>query len=528
MKRNILLVSSVLTLSMSSGAFANEPNKDSQSRPLSLEEILAWNSEYRAKEPRLASYSESQVNGPPVFPPKAPVLNLTAQAEPIKRAQASDPSAKISEHKVEDTVVVEKEQKKELVPVLVPKERNSAKPINQPRGNVPTFDIGLPLLLDERYVGELTVRVAGDIVKLPADKLINLVEPDFTEATLKALETSSFEGFLEIGAFTIEGLTFNYNPQLQQIEITSSSGSREVQVLKFGVEDRAREQVLEEPANVSFFVSPTVSAEYNWNDEFASQDNLSPFGTIDVGGRLGGEKGVAFLSRQRFDTRDGLDFERDETQLIYDVFPKLMRFTAGDIRPRGDNLQTVPSVLGLSVERFFELEPNRLFRPTSQTGFELERPSTVEIRINGVTQREIFLRPGRYDIRDLPLVQGSNLVDIVIRDDLGRERIISDRNFFDFGLLEEGIWDYSLAAGVRSEFNGNGGVDYTDDPIVTGFVRGGISKTLTLGADIQGDSDGINGGVSTLWASSLGVFSFGFIRKRKAKHWDRVSLRCSI
>ena len=516
MRHKFLLASSILTLSMSSSAFANNPNNDREETPLSLEEILAWNSEYRAQEPRLASDSESQASGPPVLSPKVPVPHLTGDGLTTKHVQASDSespqseTSSNSEHRTEDVVVEDKKiSKSELVPVLRPKERELETPINKPKGNVPTFDIGLPLLLDGRYVGELTVRVGGEIVKLPTEKLIALVKPDFTQATLEAIEASSFEGFLEIGAFTVEGLSFNYNPQLQQIEITSSSNSREVQILKFGVEDRERNQVLYEPANMSLFVSPTVSAEYNWNDEFDTGDNLSPFGVIDVGGRLGGEKGVAFLSRQRFDTRDGLDFERDETQLIYDVLPRLVRLTAGDIRPRGDNLQTVPSVLGLSVERFFELEPNRLFRPTSQTGFELERPSTVEVRINGVVQREIFLNPGRYDIRDLPLVQGSNLVDIVIRDDLGRERIISDRNFFDFGLLEEGVWDYSLTAGVRSEFNGDGGVDYTDDPIVSGFIRGGLTKELTLGADIQGDSDGVNGGVSTLWASSLGVLRLG-------------------
>lgn len=506
MKRILLLTASAAYLGYGGAVFANEATNVEDTTPLSMEEILKWNSEYRASEPSAVLSSGSQVGGPPVLPPKVPAA-IKAQAI-SQYAQVSDQATSRSDNE-EDKIISEGQVGKTLVPIVEPKERTAPEPINKPKRDVPAFEIGLPLLLDERYLGELSVRVIGDRVLLPVGKFIELVSPDFTSPTLTAIEASAIDGFLEIGTFSIEGVTFNYNPQLQQIEIVSSNDSRDVKVLKLGVEERERTQVLEEPANISFFVTPIISAEYLWdNEDPASDNNLSPFGTIDVGGRVGGLKGVAFLSRQSFDTRNGFDFTRDETQLIYDVFPRLMRITAGDLRPRGDNLQTVPSIAGISVERFFDLEPNRLFRPTSQTGFELERPSTVEIRINGITQREIFLRPGRYDVRDLPLVQGSNLVDIVIRDDLGRERIISDRNFFDFGLLEEGIWDYSIAGGVRSQFDENG-IDYTDDPVVTAFIRGGVSKSMTLGADIQADSTGLNGGGSALWATSLGVFRVG-------------------
>ena len=521
MKRNLFLAVSAIHLGYGTIAFANENTHPAENALLSMEEILRWNSEYKANEPSAAFYSESQVGGPPVFPPQvsADILKKALQSTNNAQqqfAQISDVNS-LPSAETRDAIISEGQTGKNLGPVVKPKDSVTPKPLNKPKSDAPAFEIGLPLLLDERYLGELSVRVAGEAVFLPADKLVSLVSPDFTSATITDLENAAIDGYLEIGTFSIEGLVFNYNSQLQQIELLSTNDSRDVRVLKFGVEERQRKQVLEEPANISFFATPIISAEYLWDDnDPASDNNLSPFGTVDIGGRIGGAKGVAFLSRQSFDTRDGFDISRDETQLIYDIFPRLMRFTAGDLRPRGDNLQTVPSILGLSVERFFDLEPNRLFRPTSQTGFELERPSTVEIRINGVTQREIFLRAGRYDIRDLPLVQGSNLVDVVIRDDLGRERIISDRNFFDFGLLEKGIWDYSIAGGVRSEFNNNG-IDYTDDPIATAFIRGGISKTVTLGADIQADSDGANGGATALWASPIGVFRGGLsVSERKS------------
>lgn len=369
-----------------------------------------------------------------------------------------------------------------------------------------SFEIALPALQDGRYLGDLSVRVSGDVISFDAARFITLLRPDFTPAALREIEAAAVEGRLVVGQFEINGIEVAYNRQLQQLEITSANSAREITVLQTGYQFSAPELELEKPSNFSFFVNPTVTGEYIWQNDRGLNDGFQPVrGTVDVGGRVGGEKGIAFISRHSFQSGTGGGISREETQLIYDILPRVLRFTAGDLRARGASFQSIPSIGGVSVERFFELEPNRLFRPVGQSSFELERPSTVEVRINGVVQREIFLQPGRYDLRDLPLIQGSNLVDLVIRDDTGRERIISDRNFFDFDLLERGITDFSLAVGVKSNF-GNRAPNYSDNPVISGFARRGISSTLTAGADIQADMEGANGGLSVLWASPIGVW----------------------
>ena len=369
-----------------------------------------------------------------------------------------------------------------------------------------TFEIALPALQDGRYIGDLSVRVEGDIISFDSERFLTLVRPDLTDAALSAIENAAVDGRLTIGEFSVEGLEVEYNRQLQQIEIIPSNANREIRVLQTGYQSSEIQLELEEPSNFSFFVTPTVTSEYVWEDAGVGSDGFQAVrGTVNIGGRIGGNKGIAFLSRHSFETGAAGGVAREETQLIYDILPRVLRITAGDLRPRGTSFQSIPSIGGVSIERFFELEPNRLFRPVGQTAFELERPSTVEVRINGVVQREIFLQPGRYDLRDLPLIQGSNLVDLVIRDDTGRERIISDRNFFDFDLLEDGITDFSLAVGVKSNF-GNRAPNYSNDPIISGFARRGLSSTLTAGADIQADDQGANGGVSVLWASPIGVW----------------------
>ena len=371
----------------------------------------------------------------------------------------------------------------------------------------PSFTIALPMRLDGRYLGDVATTIAGEKILLPVERVRTLLSQSLTEEAAASLDTVAIDGKLEIGAFSLDGVDFTFDTAMQQIEVTSSNSTRDEQTLYLGFQDNRIQADPADPANISLFVTPRVTLQYGWDDNLGvDQKGFGDVtGIVDIGGRLFGESGFAFISRHSFQSGDRGGFNRDETQLIYDRNDWLTRFTVGDVRPRGTGFQGIPSIGGISVERFFDLDPTRVFRPVGRSSFELERQSTVEVRINGVVQQELFLRPGRYNIRDLPLVQGSNLVDLVIRDDTGREIVISDRDFFDFDLLGVGTTDFSVTAGVRSRFTEDG-LEYTDDPIITAFARRGITQSLTMGADLQADNRGGNGGISALWASPLGVW----------------------
>src|SRR3546814_20075005 len=49
----------------------------------------------------------------------------------------------------------------------------------------------------------------------------------------------------------------------------------------------------------------------------------------------------------------------------------------------------------------------------------LQRESTVRFLRNGSLYREVRLQPGRYDFSSLPLIAGSNDVDIPVTDNSG-------------------------------------------------------------------------------------------------------------
>lgn len=367
--------------------------------------------------------------------------------------------------------------------------------------------INLPVLIDDRNLGDVGVRLVGEEASIDAERLIAVLAPELTADVIDGLRAKAANGRIDPRSASSPQLTIKFNQQLLQIEVSTPGSARQLREIRYGYDTTALDNTkVSAPSRFSAFVSPTFAGSYVWEDSIARPTGFETFGgSLLAGGRVGGERGIAIQSRHSFAFRNGPGFTRDETFLIYDDLKRLIRLTAGDIVPRGTGFQSVPIMAGLTVERFFGLEPDRLFRPVGNSTFQLERPSTVEIRINGVTQRDIFLQPGRYNLRDLPLVQGSNLVDLVIRDDTGQERIISEQNFFDFDLLAPGIIDFSASVGVRSSF-GTRAPNYSSDPILTAFARRGLSQSVTAGFDVQASEDGANGGLAALWSSPIGVF----------------------
>jgi outer membrane usher protein len=372
----------------------------------------------------------------------------------------------------------------------------------------PEFEIELPVTLDDRYLGDLSVKVQGDEVSFDAERFLNLLRADLTPPSIEAISARIKNGRLTPSTATTSEIEVRYDSTLQEIHIRTVNSARQRRLINFRTSPSLDNSPISPPAKVSAFITGAVALDYVWENKAnggGQTGRLPMSGTLDFGGRIGGEKGIAFISRQSLQEGSGTFLRRNETQLIYDDVGKLLRITAGDLRYRGTNFQSLPRLGGITIERFFGLEPSRVYRPISQTAFELERSSTVEVRVNGVALRQLLLQPGRYDLRDLPLTQGANDLELVVRDDTGREQVISSRNFFDFNLLEPGVSDFSFSLGVRSR-TGRHGVAYSDSPAASGFYRRGFSSRVTAGGDIQFDRQGVTAGASLIWASPVGIF----------------------
>jgi len=369
-----------------------------------------------------------------------------------------------------------------------------------------SISISLPVTLDGRYVGDIQMDIAGERVTFPAERFVQLIQADVTAATTTSVAQAATAGRLTPIDASVAGMKVRYDSSLQELQVLTLIEARNRRLLNVSPGEGADTSPIEMPEPVSLFLNGAISYSYIVEGPRGSNRGRQPLtGSLELGGRLFGNDGVAFITRHVYDEAAAHPFRRIESQLIYDDVAHLLRVTAGDLRNRGTNLQALPRMAGLSVERFYGLEPTRVFRPIGQTTFDLERPSTVQVRVNGLIFQELYLDSGRYDLRDLPLNQGSNAIELVIRDDTGREQIISQNNFFDFDLLATGETDFSAAVGVRSE-TPNGVIRYTNDWIFSGFARHGFSDSFTAGLDAQGDKKGGAVGASVIWASPIGTW----------------------
>lgn len=369
-----------------------------------------------------------------------------------------------------------------------------------------SLDISLPLVMDDNYLGDIQARIRGEIVAIKTERAIALLTSILTDSAIDALTSSWTDEYVVVSDIHADGLTFSFNPQLLQIEIKTDLDARKIRQISLRNTDYLSSNEPLVPADYSLFITPSIGLSYLWQGDRSREKGLQPiFGQVDLGGRIGQEKGVAFSSRLKFRSGENGNLYRSRTRVYYDILPKFIRGTAGDIVTRGESFQIAPSMAGIKVEKFFDFDPRRTIRPVGKALFELDRASTVEVFNNGAMRFRRDLESGRYNLNDLILAQGGNNIELRITDDMGREQVLSHTDFYDFGLLQAGMSDFSVAIGVKSRSNTNR-ISYSDEPILSAFYRRGLSDQLTASTNLQADSHGANGGATALWATPLGSF----------------------
>jgi outer membrane usher protein len=92
--------------------------------------------------------------------------------------------------------------------------------------------------------------------------------------------------------------------------------------------------------------------------------------------------------------------------------------------------------------------------------------------------------PGPFDLRDIPIVTGEGDIRLVVRDALGRERIITQSYYASPQLLRKGLSDYSYEFGFARE---NFGIDSNDygRALLVGTHRTGLTDRIT--GEIHGE-----------------------------------------
>lgn len=370
------------------------------------------------------------------------------------------------------------------------------------------LDFVYPLMIDDRYLGDIPVRTEADgAVSLPVERLITLIENQFDPIVITSIRQRAIDGRLRPFEDP-SGFVLHFDEGLQELQVRAPGSLRTVETISIvgGPQWNAQAR-LSRAAPLSAYV--TFDVTQSW-DHSAADEREPMQGFVETGVRLFGDRGIFFEGRALYEEGAEEEFRRGDTRLVYDHVESMISASLGDVRYGASAFQSAPPMGGIVIERLFSLQPTRSYRPAGRRAIVLDRRTSVDVIVNGVEMRRLELMPGRYDLRDFPFVDGANDVVLALVDELGQRELIDMRGYFDADLLGPGISEFSYAYGALATSEAEG-ISYDEETtLYSMFHRIGVTSTLTLGINAQGRNGANLYGAEMLWASPIGTIGLDY------------------
>lgn len=160
---------------------------------------------------------------------------------------------------------------------------------------------------------------------------------------------------------------------------------------------------------------------------------------------------------------------------------RLERLRVGDFVNGGLSWSRPLRMAGLQLITDVALRPGMVTTPTPHLAGSVAVPSTVDVLVDGVRQLSEPVEPGRFEIRQLPIVNGLGDVAVVVRDALGRESVQSLSFYGSNRQLARGLSAYAVELGVVRRGFGTDDDRYRSLAATTTW-RHGVSEAVTVEA----------------------------------------------
>jgi outer membrane usher protein len=348
------------------------------------------------------------------------------------------------------------------------------------------IELTVPLTYRTRPLGEVPVLLTHDdrfvVDTAPFLKLLSPLLNATAQAKLAALLANK-------NTFT--------NDDLAQsgVSLVYDPGSLSVVVLQIAPTERAMESLFKTPTNeddksdllpafFSAYVNANVLESRIWG---AGGRWTKPSYYANGAARVGP---VVLEADVQYAEDFGLAgssyrFDRNYARLVYDEPNQYRRWLAGDLTPEIRGQQGYVQLGGVGVSRQrrrFDQFRSAILQGNRQ--IVLQRDSTVEIFRNGSLVKQVRLDAGSYDLSALPLVTGSNDLEVRVRDDAGGIQNIAYRSYLDPIDLQPGDYEYAAYIGRTGQRFGRSPV-YSGPLSFTGFFRKAFLNRPALGVGLQ-------------------------------------------
>lgn len=351
------------------------------------------------------------------------------------------------------------------------------------------IDMTVPLTFQNRSLGEIPLRLTADdrflLDTTTFLRLIRAILNDEAHAVLadQLAELSTLSGANLEGT----GVRLRYDPSsLAVVVVEVLPEQRAIQNL-FAPPRDDLEAIDFEPARFSGYLNLNAAQTYIWELGNIDPPTLLFDGAIRLGSIV--FEGDAQLQQDFSRNQERYQLERNYARLVYDQPEGFRRWFLGDLDPEIRGQQAFVQLGGIGVSRQKRrFNAFRIGALQADRQLVLQRQSTVRFLRNGVLYRELRLQAGRYDFSSLPLIVGSNDVQIEVSDDAGRVQNLSYQAYLDPIDLEPGDYEYGAYLGATSAEFGSA-PDYQGPIAFTGFYRKAFYNAPALGIGLQASED---------------------------------------
>lgn len=242
--------------------------------------------------------------------------------------------------------------------------------------------------------------------------------------------------------------------------------------LKYNIDDRTQELVIDagprvfRPTQIGRTVTqipPTPPArpggyfnyDLHWTSSTGGQrtDGLFELGYFN---RLGTGL-LSLISRDRGENKGAI---RLDTQWTRDWPEQMQSLRLGDGISRAGEWGRAVRFGGIQWGRNFATQPGLVTFPLPPFAGEAALPSTLDLYVNNALRLRENVPPGPFEITHVPVFTGQGEIQLVVRDILGREQLVTQPYYTSQALLREGLHDYSYELGAVRENYGLASGDY--------------------------------------------------------------------
>ena len=352
------------------------------------------------------------------------------------------------------------------------------------------IDMTVPLTFQARSLGDIPMRMtADDRYEIETETFLRLMKSELNE-TAHADLTARFQGLKNFDADDLgdSGVMVSYDPSSLSVVVMDIAADQRAVRNLFAPPREDIDDITLMPSQFSAYLNLNVIQTYVWEgNENADPPTVNFDGAMRFGPVV--FEGDAQISQQFSSDGESYRFERNYARLVYDQPEEYRRWLVGDLDPETRGLQSYAQMGGVGVlrqQRRFNTFRSAVLQSNRQ--LVLQRESTVRFMRNGSLYREVRLQPGRYDFSSLPLLTGSNDVQIEVRDNTGSVQNLSYQQYLDPIDLDPGDHEYGAFLGPTSKSFG-GAPDYRGQVAFSGFYRKAFFNRPALGVGLQLSED---------------------------------------